>query len=220
MKTVNIKNSSFCMMIVVLLCSLGFAVQAQESNWAKQRSQQLKNQLGLTEEQSNQIYEALATGERKKKEIRENTGGDKPKMTVWQIDKEQNDKIASILTAEQNEKLKQLREQANNKGQAKAQETQQATASSGAVPYHKWSDEYSKRLKKELDLTDEQTQQLYTLLATLSLKRKEVKETQEGDEQKKALWRIDKEQRDGIAAILTPVQREKLKEFQAKQRNK
>jgi len=88
------------------------------------------------------------------------------------------------------------------------------------VPYHKWSDEYSKRLKKELDLTEGQTQQLYTLLATLSLKRKEVKETQEGDDQKKALWRIDKEQRDGIAAILAPVQREKLKEFQAQQRNK
>jgi len=108
MKTVNIKTRNLFTIIAVFFFSLCFTVQAQEYTWARQRSQYLKKQLGLTEQQADQLYEAYVTQEQKKKEIEGSTTGAEQKKAIWQNNQATKNKIASILTPEQHEKLKDL----------------------------------------------------------------------------------------------------------------
>lgn len=215
MKTMKMKKRNLVTMIM-LFCGLCVMVQAQENTWAKQRSQYLKKQLELTDEQTSQIEEVLTDGVLEKEKIKENASGDARKKALWQVDKKQNDRIASILTPEQNMKLKELREQEKTKVQGN---TQQKVASSNKVT-SQWAKRRSQHYKKELDLTDEQTDKVYEELAAHEKRAKAIRENTAGDEQKKALWRNTKEQHDRLFEILTPQQVKDLKELWKKENNK
>ncbi len=215
MKTIEMKKRNL-VTIIMLLCGLCFMVQAQENNWAKQRSQYLKKQLELTDEQASQIEEALTEGFLEKEKIKENATGDVEKRTLWQVDKKQNDRIASILTPEQNTKLKELREQEKTQRQ---KNSQQKIASSNKVA-SQWAKQRSQHYKKELGLTDEQTGKVYEELAAHEKRVKAIKENTAGDEQKKALWQNTQEQHDRLFGILTPLQVKDLKELWKRENNK
>ena len=215
MKTMKMKKRNLVTMIM-LFCGLCVMVQAQENTWAKQRSQYLKKQLELTDKQTDQILEAFIDAGRERQEIKENITGDELKRANWRVTKKQNDRIASILTPEQNAKLKELQEQEKTKAQGNEQ---QKVASSNKVT-SQWAKRRSQHYKKELDLTDEQTDKGYEELAAHEKRAKAIRENTAGDEQKKALWRNTKEQHDRLFEILTPQQVKDLKELWKKENNK
>lgn len=215
MKTMKMKKRNLVTMIL-LFCGLCVMVHAQENSWAKQRSQYLKKQLELTDEQTAQIYEVLTDGARERQEIKENITGDELKRANWRVTKKQNERIASTLTPEQNVKLKELREQEKTNIQ---ENNQQKIASSNKVT-SQWAKRRSQHYKKELGLTDEQTDKVYEELAAHEKRAKAIRENTAGDEQKKALWRNTKEQHDRLFEILTPQQVKDLKELWKKENNK
>ncbi|WP_294080122.1 hypothetical protein [Proteiniphilum sp. UBA5384] len=211
MKIIGIKKKRLIMM-TILISGFSFMLQAQESSWEKQRAQYLKKQLELTEEQADQIYEALTIGAQERQDIKENTTGNALKKTLWQVDKKQNDRISSILTPSQNKKLKELREQEKMGIQKTVQQMNVPTNPLS----NQWAKQRSQYLKKELGLTDEQTDRVYEELATATEREKSIKEKTTGDVQKNALWNNEKERNNRLSEILTPQQAKNLEELRRK----
>ena len=84
------------------------------NKWAKTRAQQYQKELGLSDEQADKVYEELASGAERAKEIRENTTGDVQKKALWKNSDERNKRIFEILTPRQVEDLKEFwRKEAN-----------------------------------------------------------------------------------------------------------
>lgn len=77
--------------------------------WVRGRTNYYTKNLGLNAQQSNQIYEFLTETAKRGAEIRERLTGDEQKKASWQNGKEFERKMRNILSAEQKQKLKELK---------------------------------------------------------------------------------------------------------------
>jgi len=85
---------------------------------ATKHSQELTKELGLSQQQEQQVYQAILTKENSIKQVRaQNSGGDKEQMhTQMKPIKEQfNQTMKGILTADQFQKWEQIREENKEK---------------------------------------------------------------------------------------------------------
>lgn len=71
---------------------------------------------------------------------------------------------------------------------------------------------------KHLDLTEEQSKQVYGFLSESTKNAAEIKEILKGEEQKKALWQNQKELERKMKNILTDEQKQKLKELEQREK--
>ena len=217
MRTIKLAKRNL-VIVIMLLSTFCFMVQAQqkgaEGDWAQKHAQNYQEELDLTQEQTNEFYEILLEFAKERNKILEkNMGADEQKKAIWRRNKEQKDKMLLILTSEQKEKI-----EAFWKGDSKKEIVSQKAVSAPVVT-NNWAKNHANRLKDQLGLSDQQTEQMYEVLASGSQKKQMITETKRGDEQKEALKQLTKEQNGRIASILTPEQNEKLKESRKQRKN-
>jgi Spy/CpxP family protein refolding chaperone len=218
MRTIKLTKKNL-VMVVMFLFTFCFMVQAQqkgaEEAWAQKHSQNYQEELDLTEEQANKFYGILLEfAKERNKILEENISADRQKKAIWLRNKEQKDKMLTVLTPEQKGKIEALWS-----GDTKKENKSQQVISTPEVP-NNWAKYHANRLKDQLGLSDEQTDQMYEVLTSGAQKKQMIRETKQGNEQKEALKQITKEQNDRIASILTPEQNKKLRELRKQRKNK
>ena len=154
----------------------------------EQRTEQLQNELGLTDAQVAQI------------------------QTIQQAERTQMDslrssfdqQITAILTAEQAEQFKAMQQQRPQEGRPQGKNTMPPPAPpvDGARPPQGGKDDMLAKLKTDLGLTDEQVTQLATIQ----------------QEQRKQMEALRADTQAQIKAVLTAEQAEKFQQLQARQR--
>ncbi len=218
MRTIKLIKRNL-VMVIMFLSTFCFMVQAQqkgtEESWAQKHAQNYQEELELTQEQTDKFYEILLEFAKERNKILEkNMGADEQKKAIWRRNKEQKDKMLAILASEQKERI-----EAFWRGDSKREAVSQKVVSAPEVT-NNWAKNHANRLKDQLGLSDEQTDQMYEVLASGAQKKEMITETKRGDEQKEALKQLTKEQNGRIASILTAEQNEKLKESRKQRNNK
>lgn len=217
-------KKSGLLMMIVFFCTFCFIAQAQQKGaedvWAKKRSEYYKKELTLTDGQTDKIYEVLFVSAKEANDIKETIDGDALKKALWRNGQKRNNDILKILTPQQANDLKKLWSGEFRRENNRQQESvEQKEDSSNDVPT-KWVKQRTQQYRKELGLTDEQTDKVYEELLAAEKRAKEIKETITGDAQKKALRQNGKERNDRIFEILTPQQIDDLKKLWGREASK
>ena len=185
---------------LMMILSLGVNAQATKDDHrgrkGKMNSEKFYKDLNLTETQKTEMKAASADLRRQmemlKKDSSLNTEAKKAKRTA--IVKEHRLKTEQILSAEQKTKLAEKRK---------------------ANPGRKKMDGNGRsKMKQELSLTEDQQKKLQALNETHKKKLIAVRENKSLDEteRKKQISALRSEQRKAMNSILTPEQKEKMKE--------
>src|SRR5690606_18283076 len=104
----NIKQ----LLTFVLVLGSTMTLVAQEKTyadrWAVQETKRYTENLGLSEEQAKQVHEILLTTAKKAEEIKEKETGEAQKKAIWRNTADRNKQLQTVLTAEQQQKLKKM----------------------------------------------------------------------------------------------------------------
>ncbi len=103
----------------------------------------------------------------------------------------------------------------HNEDRPKPRVSEQKTVSDNT-----WAKNRTQYYKKELSLTDEQTNKVYEVMFAAVQKAQEIRQSKEGDEQKIALWRNGQDRNEKLFQILTPEQTRKIKALWKSENNK
>lgn len=82
----------------------------------------------------------------------------------------------------------------------------------------RWAAKMTQQYTQELELTEEQAVKVHEILLTTAKKGEEIKETETGDAQTKALWRMGQDRIKQLNEVLTPEQQKKFKESRDKKK--
>lgn len=165
--------------------------------WAEERTQYYIENLGLSEQQAKEVHEVLLTTAKENEEIKKGSGDEQSKnQAIWQNNNEREKRLLSIFTPEQRKKYKDLQQPSPN-----AEKTNREN----------WAKERVKYYTENLGLSEKQAKECYDILLSTSEKAAEIKKNLSGEEQKKALWRNNKEREEMLLKILDEEQKKKFK---------
>lgn len=183
------------------LCSLTSIIWAQEityaDRWAKQETERYVRELELTEDQAVKVHEILLTTAKKAEEIKEKLTGDAQKQAIWKNTNERHKQLQAVFTPEQQKKFKEMTEGGN----------------SDEAYRKRWVEQRVEYYTSNLGLSEKQAQQFYEILLSTSEKAAEIKETLQGDEQEKALWRNNMDRKERLLEVLDNEQKRKFNEL-------
>ncbi|NGF55713.1 hypothetical protein G5B00_04235 [Parapedobacter sp. SGR-10] len=210
----NIKQ----LLTFVLVLGSTMTLVAQEKTyadrWAVQETKRYTENLGLSEEQAKQVHEILLTTAKKAEEIKEKETGEAQKKAIWRNTADRNKQLQTVLTAEQQQKLKKMQgggAKANTNAVA-ADKKQGASAVDDAF-IERWVNERVAYYTTNLGLSGKQAQAFHEVLLSTSKKAAEIKEKETGDTQKKALWQNTKDRKDSLLKVLNDDQKKKFEEL-------
>lgn len=193
--------------VAVLLLTLGaaFAQQgAHNSNdkspeeFAKTKTERMTKKLKLTESQSKSVYSILLESAINKNEIMARY----PEMEKAQAEmkaskNESRSKVQSILTPEQKEKQKEIRQSSNKKGKGQKGDSD--------------PDKMLKQMKTDLELTDQQMEELEVVFENASKNRAEMKSKYpELEQAKKEMEKNKEDTQTQLEKVLSAEQNEML----------
>lgn len=82
----------------------------------------------------------------------------------------------------------------------------------------RWAAKQTQQYTEELGLTEEQAVKVHEIMLSTAKKAEEIKQTETGDAQKKAIWRNGRDRLNRLNEVLTPEQQQKLKESREKKK--
>jgi Spy/CpxP family protein refolding chaperone len=195
------------------------AAQAQEQKPGKHsgkhhQREMLSDKLNLSEDQKTQLKAIHEDHRKQMEDLKKNEG-----ITVKErnekkkaIQEQHKAKMESLLTAEQKEKMEQMRKDAKE-------------GKENRKPFAKRSGHHKQRgeqMKSALGLTDDQSKKLDAANADFAAKAKAIRENQSlTAEQKKEQYKnLSKERQDYTKSILTKEQIEKMESLKSKRQHK
>lgn len=217
----NMKTSKstrfFPVVLFFALCSITTTMWAQEityaDKWAKQQTNRYVSELELTEDQAVKVHEILLTTAKKAEEIKETQTGEEQKKAIWRNNSERNKLLQALFTPEQQKKFKEMTGGGNQNVAKKADNTNKKTDNAEEAYRKRWVEQRVEYYTSNLDLSAKQAQQFYEILLSTSEKAAEIKETQQGDAQKKALWRNNRDRKEMLLDVLDKKQKNKFNEL-------
>lgn len=207
----------FSVVLFFALCAITSIIWAQEityaDRWAKQQTERYVRDLELTEDQAVKVHEILLTTAKKAEEIKEKQTGEAQQKAIWRNTTERNKLLQAVFTPEQQKKFKEITGGSNQNVAKKADNTNKKTDNAEEAYRKRWVEQRVEYYTSNLDLSAKQAQQFYEILLSTSEKAAEIKETQQGDAQKKALWRNNRDRKEMLLDVLDKKQKNKFNEL-------
>ena len=169
--------------------------------------------MELTEDQAVKVHEILLTTAKKAEEIKEKQTGEAQQKAIWRNTTERNKLLQAVFTPEQQKKFKEITGGSNQNVAKKADNTNKKTDNAEEAYRKRWVEQRVEYYTSNLDLSAKQAQQFYEILLSTSEKAAEIKETQQGDAQKKALWRNNRDRKEMLLDVLDKKQKNKFNEL-------
>ena len=200
---------------------------------ADRMTQQMTQQLSLSEEQAAKIKVVNEKYAEQMKALRENTE-DRTQLRpeMQKIRQAQEAEIATYLTAEQTEKWSKIKAQRKEqygqgkmknadkaKGKAKKSQKPMKGAKAGKGDYTQKVQKRTQRMKDNLDLSDEQATQIEAIYMEYGAKKQAA--YQAGTEEARAsVKELRKEENKAVDAVLTPEQLKKRDDLKKEAKEK
>ena len=214
----NMKTSKgkrfFSTVLFFGLCSITSIICAQEityaNKWAKQETERYVRDLGLTEDQAVKVHEILLTTAKKAEEIKEKQTGEAQQKALWRNTSERKQLLQTVFTPEQQKKFKEMTEGSNQNEAKKVDNTIKKTDNSEEAYRKSWVEQRVEYYTSNLDLSEKQAQKFHEILLSTSEEAAKIKETQQGDAQKKALWENSRNRKEMLLDVLDEKQKSKF----------
>lgn len=216
MKTSKTKRL-FSTVLFFVLCSITTVIWAQEityaNRWAKQQTERYVRDLELTEDQAEKVHEILLTTAKKAEEIKEKQTGEAQQKAIWRNTSERNKLLQAVFTPEQQKKFKEMTGGGNQSAAKKAEDTTKKADNADEAYRKRWVEQRVEYYTSNLGLSAKQAQQFHDILLSTSEKAAEIKETQQGNAQKKALWKNNRDRKEMLLDVLDRKQKSKFNEL-------
>gem|GEM_PF-1289593 len=203
--------------LLIVLCGATELIAQEKTyadRWAAQETRRYTENLGLSEEQAKQVHDILLTTAKKAEEIKEKETGEAQKKAIWRNTNDRSKQLQAVFTPEQQQKFKEMQGSGSKGGNVASKKPQQSASGGSSDAFiERWVNERVAYYTTNLGLSGKQAQAFHEVLLSTSKKAAEIKEKETGDAQKKALWRNNKDRKDGLLRVLTDDQKKKFEEL-------
>lgn len=211
------RKKFFSTVLLFAVCSIVSMMWAQDityaDKWAKQETERYVRDLELTGDQAIKVHEILLTTAKKAEEIKEKLTGEAQQQAIWRNTNERHKLLQAVFTPEQQKKFKEMTGGGNSDVSKKEDNATKEADNTDEAYRKRWVEERVEYYTSNLGLSEKQAQQFYEILLSTSEKAAEIKETLQGDAQKKALWWNNMDRKDRLLNVLDNKQKSKFNEL-------